>query len=76
MRDVAIGVCSNWCVRFMILAELRANMLNMQYNFTIAVCRPLQTVSNLIQAYRTARSCEGCGDFCVRRLVCGVRDIG
>ena len=47
----------------------------MQYNFTIAVCRPLRTVSTLMQAYRTTRSCEGCGDLCMWRLVLGVCDI-
>ena len=76
MRDVAIGVCSNWCVRFVISVELRTSLLNMQYDFKIVVRRPLQTVSTLMQAYCTARLCEGCGDVCVRRLVRGVCDIG
>ena len=71
-----IGACNNRCVRFVISVELRAASLNMQYDFTIAVRRPLRTVSNLMQAYHTSRSCEGCGDFCVRKLVRGVRDIG
>ena len=29
-----------------------------------------------MQSYRTAQLCEGCGNWCVRRLVHGVRDIG
>ena len=76
VRDVAIGACRDWCMQFVILAELRAKTLKMQYDFTIAVCRPLRTVSTLMQAYHTARSCEACGDLCVQRLVCGVRGIG
>ena len=50
--------------------------LNIILSLTITVHRPLQTVSTFMQAYRTSRSCEVCGDFCVRRLVRGVRDIG
>ena len=50
--------------------------LNISLSLTIAVRRPLWTVSTLMQAYRTARSCEGCGNLCVRKLVCGVRYIG
>ena len=65
VRDVAIGPCSNWCVRFVISSELQAKTLNMKYNFAIAVRRPLRTVSTLMQAYRIARSCEGCGDLCM-----------
>ena len=76
VRDVAIGVCSNQCVRFVISVELRAAYFKMQYNFTIEVRRPLLTVSTLMQAYCTARLCEGCGDLRVRKLVRGVRDIG
>ena len=76
VRDVAIGACSNRCVRCVLSAELRAKTLNMQYDFTISVHRPLWTVLTLMQAYRKARLCEGCGDFCVRRLVRGVCDIG
>ena len=60
----------------MISAELRAKTLNMQYDFTIEICRPLQTVSTLMQVYHTARSCEGRGYLCVQRLVRVVRDIG
>ena len=48
MRDVAIGACSNWCVHFVIPDEMQAKMLNMQYDFTIAVHRPLRTVLNLM----------------------------
>ena len=51
-------------------------MLNMQYDFTIAVCRPLQTVSTLMKVYRTTRSCEGCGDWCVQQSVREFHDIG
>ena len=76
MRDVAIGVCRNWCVQFVILYELQAKTLKILYDFTIAVHRLLQTVSTLMQAYHTTWSCEGCGDLCVQQLVCGVRDIG
>ena len=50
--------------------------LNIILILTIAVHRTLQTVSTLMQAYRTSRSCEGCGDLCVRRLVREVSDIG
>ena len=71
-----IGACRNRCVQFVISSELRKKTLKMQYKFTIVVRRPLQTVSTLMQAYHTAQSCEGCGDFFVRRLVRGVRDIG
>ena len=76
VRDVAIGACRNWCVQFVISSELQAKTLKMQYDFTIAFCRLLQTVSTLMQAYHTERLCEGCGDLCVRQLVRGVRDIG
>ena len=50
--------------------------LNIILSLTITVCRPLWTVSTLMQAYPTSRSCEGCGDLCVRRLVRGFREIG
>ena len=50
--------------------------LNIILSLRITVCRLLWTVSILMQAYRTSRSCEGCGDLCVRLLVCGIRDIG
>ena len=63
-------------MQFMISAELRAKMLKMQYDFTVAIRRPLRTVSTLMQAYHIARSCEGCGDLCVQQLVRVVRDIG
>ena len=74
VRDVAIA-CRNWCVQFVILAELRAKTLKMQYDLTIAIHRSLRTISTLMQAYHTARLCEGCGDMCVRRLVHVVCDI-
>ena len=76
MRYVAIGACINWYVQFVISAELRAKMLKMQYDFTIAVRRPLRAFSTLMQDCHTARSCEGCVDLCVQQLVSGVRDIG
>ena len=63
-------------MQFVISAELRAKTLNIQYDFTIAIRRLLQTVSTLMQAYHTARSCEGCGDLCVQQFVRVVRDIG
>ena len=76
VRDVAIGACRNWCVQFVISAEFQSKTLKMQYDSTIAVRRPLRTILSLMQAYHTARSCEGCGDLCVRRLVHGVHNIG
>ena len=48
----------------------------MKYDFTIEVRRPLRTVSNLMQAYLTARSGEGGGGLCVKRLVRGTCGIG
>ena len=75
VRDVAI-TCINWCVQFVIFDELQAKTLKMQYDFTIAIRRPLRTVSTLMQASHTARSCEGCGNMCVRQFVRVVRDIG
>ena len=68
VSDVSIA-CRNLCVQFVISAELRAKTFNMQYDFTISICRPLQTVLTLMQACHTARLCEGCGDLCVRRFV-------
>ena len=76
VRDMSIGACRNRRMQFVISSELREKTLKMQYDFTIAVRRPLQTASTLMQAYRTARSCEGYGYLCVRRLVHGVCDIG
>ena len=61
VRDVAIGVCGNRCVRFVILVELQALLLNMKYDFTIAFQRPLRTVSTLMQAYHMEQSRAGCG---------------
>ena len=61
---------------FMISVELQTSSLNMQSAFTIAVHRLLQTVSTLMQDHCTARSCEGCGNLCVQRLVRRDRDIG
>ena len=72
---MAIGACRNQCLQFVVLAELRAKMLKMEYDFTITVRRHLRTVSTLMQAYHTERSCEECGDLCVRQLVRGVCDI-
>ena len=72
---VAIA-CRNWCLNFVISAELRSKTLKMQYNFTIAIKRLLRTVSTLMQAYHTERSCEDCSDFCVQRLVRVVCNIG
>ena len=74
MRNVEIA-CRNRCVQFVILAELRAKTMTMLYDFTIANLRPLRTVSTLMQAYHTARLCDGCDDLCVQRLVRVVRDI-
>ena len=75
VRDVAIA-CRKRCMHFVISADLRAKMLNMRYDFTITIRRPLQTVSTLMQDYHTAWSCEGCGDLCVRKLVHEVHGIG
>ena len=50
--------------------------LNILLSLTIAVLRPLQTISTLMQAYRISWLCEGCGNLCMRQLVRGVRDIG
>ena len=66
VRYVAIA-CRNWCLNFVISAELRSKTLKVKYNFMVTIHRPLRTVSTLMQAYHTARSCEGCADFCVRQ---------
>ena len=40
--------CRNWCLQFVISAELRSKTFKMQYGFTIAIHRPLRTVSTLM----------------------------
>ena len=36
MRDVAIFVCDNWCVVFVISVKLQAASLNFRYDLTIS----------------------------------------